>query len=184
MKKDTVIARVTERYGEPTLPRLAIGELFKRKSVVQIRDWLEDHDMDRHMMLELTSTEIAFITPWGIMMQVRASDEGKLGLFGGVVNDGETVREGAIREVREKLGLKLKSDDLKWEGTDTHKHTYSNGDKVLFNVHRFVCQLEVVPDELELNSESADVTFVKNVNPDILKYQQDFVAGCIATYLK
>lgn len=178
------MARLTEYRGEPMIPALAIEELFQNKDFLFIRGWLREHDMDPHMRLELNSTEIALITPWGVMLEVRTADNGKLGLCGGVVRRNETTLECAVREIREELGIKVKADSLKFVEDNIHAHTYANGDKALFHCYRFVCMLSDIPDELEFDSESTGVEIVRNLRDDILPAQQDFVSRCIQQYVQ
>lgn len=51
------------------------------------------------MSIELRSTEIALVTPFGVMMQIRPSDHNQLGMWGGVLNDGEEPIVGAFMVV-------------------------------------------------------------------------------------
>lgn len=50
------------------------GTFFKGMDFIEIRNWLEENGLDRHMPLELHSTEIAIKTPFGILMQIRPID--------------------------------------------------------------------------------------------------------------
>ncbi len=154
MKKEDVMARVTDYHGTPMLPALAIQELFKDHNVPFIRQWLEEHELDRHMMLELSSTEVAIVTPSGILLEIRTADNGKLGFPGGVLRNGETMSECAVREVWEELGLKIDQKDLEFVEDHIHTHEYANGDKALFRCCRFVCKMQDTPLNLELDEES------------------------------
>lgn len=183
MKKEDVIARITDYHGTPMLPALALQELFKDRNFPFIRQWLEDHELDRHMMLELSSTEIAIITPYGVMMEIRAADNGMLGLPGGVLRGGETMSECAVREVWEELGLRIDQRDLTFVEDNLHTHEYANGDKALFRCCRFVCKMQDIPLTLEVDEESLGVEIVKEVTDDILPEQQEFVGRCITKYL-
>ena len=105
-------------------------EYFKGMKFMTIRQWLEDHGLNRHFPIELYSSEVAIITPKGVMMQVRPCDADMLGLWGGVVEDGETPEDAIIRELYEELKLEVRAEDLKFVEKDNHFHRYQNGDEV------------------------------------------------------
>lgn len=146
-------------------------QYFLGKSFGEIRNWLEANGLDRHMEIELISTEVAIQTPFGILMQVRASDNGQLGLWGGVVNDGETPTQAAVREVFEETGIKIGETDLEFVDIDTHTHQYANGDKAYFTAYRYVVHFDYVP-EIQTDEESVGAFMVVHT---ILSHQQDFV---------
>lgn len=137
-------------------------EFFGGKGFGYIRDWLEKHNLDRHMPLELDSTEVALVTPKGILMQIRQADDGKLGFFGGCMNDGETPKEGAIREIMEETGLSLKEEDLELSEDIASPHEYPNGDKVLFRTYRYIAHFDEVP-KIKLDEESLGSKLVTEV---------------------
>lgn len=137
----------------------------------EIRDWLETNGLDRHMVLELASTEIALVTPFGILMQIRPSDNNQLGLWGGVLEDNEEPKAGAIRELMEECGLKISEEQLEPAGIDEHFHQYSNGDKACFLSYRFVVRFDSVP-KITTDEESAGAVMVANI---ILDHQKEFV---------
>lgn len=173
---------IVEYHGTPMIPAMVIHKMFQDKDFLFIRKWLGDHGMDPHMMLELSSTEIAIVTPWGVMMEVRTADNGKLGLCGGVLRRNETVVECAVREAKEELGICIDPRHLIFVEDDIHTHEYANKDKALFRCYRFVYLLDEIPEDLEFDSESTGVEFVKNLRDDILPNQQDFVGRCIKKY--
>lgn len=151
-------------------------KFFFGKTVFEIRDWLEENELDRHMPIETASTEIAVLTPEGVLMQIRAADANALGMWGGVVSDNETPEEGAIRELQEETGISLKPGELEYVEFNRHTHCYSSGDKALFNCYRYVLQLNEVP-EIETDDESNGFAFVKKVADleSVLDHQQEFV---------
>lgn len=144
---------------------------FKGKNFGFIRDWLEEHGLDRHLTIELKATQIAVITPFGIMMQIRPSDRDQLGLWGGVLEDNETPEEGALRELREEIGLELPIEALEFVEENTHNHEYANHDKAIFHAYRFKVVLDYVP-RVQTDEESTGVFMVVHT---ILNHQQEFV---------
>lgn len=136
----------------------------------QIRNWLEEQGLDRHMVIQLVSTELLILTPKGALLQRRPSDKNQFGLWGGVVEDSESVEEGLVREAWEELELKINAGDCEAAGIDMHYHCYANGDQAEFEAHRFVLKLDYVP-EIALDEESSGATLVM----PILSHQREFV---------
>lgn len=139
----------------------------------QIRDWLEEHGLDRHTAIEFISTEIALVCPRGIIMQVRASDNNKLGLWGGVLNDDEEPEDGAVRELREETGVEIDKSQLVYTGIDEHTHTYANGDMAVFTAHRYIVQLDYVP-KIHIEGAADETSGICYLTP-ILDHQREFV---------
>lgn len=158
----------------PSLSAKMRKEYFPKKSVKAIRDWLEQNGLDRHLPLEFDSTEVAIITPKGIAMQVRASDNNSLGLWGGVLQDGEEPIYGAVRELKEETGLEIAPENLQFVGIDTHTHTYANGDMAKFHAYRYIVTLSYVP-EIKTDVESTGYILLT----PILKHQKDFVQSIL-----
>lgn len=145
---------------------------FSGKDFGFIRQWLEDHHRDRHMPIELESTEIAiFVKGLGLLMQVRLSDHNQLGLWGGVLNDGEKPIEGAVRELREELGLEISPELLEFVEENDHAHEYANHDKATFHTYRFKMTLDTMP-KVKLDSESVGVFMLVST---VLPHQNEFV---------
>lgn len=91
---------------------------------------------------------------------LAASRRGKpteFGLPGGKVDNGETLLEGALREVYEETGIQLQADQLHHLITDDDGHG--------FVVTTFVC-VEEMPSDCAVQRE-ADIT-VKWVDPQML----------------
>ena len=144
---------------------------FKGQGFGYIRNWLEKNGLDRHLEIELRSTEIALVTPFGIMMQIRPTDHDQLGLWGGVLKDTETPEEGAIREIREETGLEIPAEALVFMEENDHSHQYANGDKAIFHSYRFKVELDYVP-QIKTDEESTGVFMLVHT---VLDHQQDFV---------
>lgn len=144
---------------------------FQGQGYRYIRNWLEEHGLDRHLAMEQRSTEIALVTPFGIMMQIRPTDHDQLGLWGGILTDTETPEDGAIRELREETGLEFPVEALEFMEENDHSHQYANGDKVIFHCYRFKIVLDYVP-KIQTDEESTGVYMLVHT---VLDHQQDFV---------
>ena len=150
---------------------------FSDKSVKEIRDWFEENGLDRHLPIELNSTEIVVQVPGvGILMQIRAADKNQLGLWGGAIENGETPIDGAIRELYEETGLVVKAEDLAFIELNTHKHQYANGDIALFKSYRFALSLPHM-ETLKLDDESNGWKVISTLEDlkSVLEHQQDFL---------
>lgn len=124
------------------------------------------------MPLELHSTEIAIKTPFGILMQIRPIDNDQLGMWGGVLNEGEEPAAGAVRELKEETGIDVTEDSLKFVEINDHYHKYAKtGDKVYYKTWRYVLELDYVP-KITTDEESVGVFMVPHT---ILSHQQKFI---------
>ncbi len=146
-------------------------EFFKGLNFLQIRNALEENGIDRHTPIDLISTEVAILTPEGIFMQSRPSDNGQLGMWGGVVNDGEEPIDGAVRELKEELGLDIAKEQLVFVEVDNHYHKYANGDKAYFQCYRYILKLETLP-QVVFDSETSSAVMVRHT---IISHQQNFI---------
>ena len=146
---------------------------FRGMNFLEIRNELERRGLDRHMTIELESTEICLITPEGIILQVRSRNEG-LGLWGGSLEYGETPIEGAICEMQEETGIILKEGELEYVETYTHCHEYPNKDKALFTTYRYVVRLPEIP-EIKLDKESVGYVIIREMIPGILEDEREFI---------
>lgn len=144
---------------------------FQGTSFKEIRDTIEQLGLDRHMPIELFSTEIAIVTPLGILMQIRPSDNDQLGLWGGVLHDGEEPVSGALRELYEETGLVFGRSQLEYIETNTHEHEYANGDKAVFTSYRYAVRLDKVP-KITTDEESVGVFMVVHT---IISHQHEFI---------
>lgn len=144
---------------------------FQGMGFKTIRNKLEEIGLDRHTAIELESTEIALVTPFGVMMQIRPTDRDQLGMWGGVLEDGETPVEGAVRELREETGIEVDASQLEFVEVNEHFHEYASGDKAFFKSYRFILRLNYVP-KITTDEESVGVFMVVHT---ILSHQHDFV---------
>ena len=146
------------------------AQLFGSLDVRGIRNILERHGHDRHMLIEARSTEIAIVTPQGVVMQVR-SDENHLGLWGGELGMNELPLIGAQREVFEETKLLVPLSEFQYVETYKHRHTYPNGDKCLYHTHRYVLRYSNVPP-IQTDSESKGFDVVRHT---FLREHEDFI---------
>lgn len=151
--------------------REIVEKYFPNFTVSEIRNQLEELGLDRHMPIELISTEIALLTPFGVLMQIRPSDKDQLGTWGGVIEYGETPEEGAIRELFEETGISISADQLEFVELHPHFHEYANGDKAYFSSHRYIVKFDYIP-KITTDEESVGAVMVVHT---ILHHQQDFI---------
>lgn len=144
---------------------------FPTDSFEEIRDKLEELGIDRHTAIELESVEIALLTPFGVLMQIRPSDKDQLGMWGGVMEVGETPEEAAIRELQEETGITITKDQLIFVEQNPHFHEYANGDKAYFVSNRFIVKFDYVP-KIVTDEESVGAVMVVHT---ILSHQQNFI---------
>ena len=168
-------------------------EFFRGCGFKEIRDWLESQGLDRHMAIELDSTEVAIICPKGLVLQIRKTEKNRFGymkgLFGGVIKDGETPIQGAIRELKEETGLVLRETDLIFVEENVHEHVYDNGDRAIFHAYRFKV-VNYIPTikQQDLDQDTEGIAYVSEVESagsstisdflkaqNILSHQVDFV---------
>lgn len=175
MKTNDIIKEEVLKVG-----RITYGlkrRYFFGKEPKEIRDELEKIGIDRHICIDCNSTEIAIVTPYGIIMQIRTHDNNRLGLWGGVIKDEEEPYYGALRELKEETGLKFNTCNIKFIETNIHFHEYANGDKGNFYSYRYVLKLDYTP-EIIIDEESKGIEFVTKetfINQDILEHQRDFI---------
>ena len=127
---------------------------FSEYSVNEIRDWLEANGFDRHMLIEYCSSEIVFQVPGGILMQVRSSDNNKLGLWGGIRKNNEQPTPSAIRKFYEETGIAVTADDLMYIDSYRHMHKYANGDFAYFRTYRYALRKFNSVPEIKTGADS------------------------------
>lgn len=176
MKDDVLVAWILSKGCVTEEIR---NEHFKGMKFMAIRQWLENHGLNRHLPIELYSSEAVIVTPKGVMMQVRPCDADMLGLWGGVIEDGETPEEAIIRELYEELKLKVRVEDLKFVENNKHFHRYQNGDEVYFTTFRYELKLDYVP-KVHLDFESDGIVFLR----PIISHQKAFVEEVMKKYFQ
>jgi 8-oxo-dGTP pyrophosphatase MutT (NUDIX family) len=138
-------------------------EFFKGKDYIYIRDWLENHGLDRHMIIDKKSAGIIIVirnsTTQKLLLQIRSTEESRVGIFGGGIEDNETPIESAIRELKEELNIDVKPEQLEFLSINNHILTYGNGDKVHYIAHMYVLELSEFP-AIKLDFESNGVLYV------------------------
>ena len=125
-----------------------------------------------------------------VLLQKRA-DNGFWGLPGGVIDIGETVEEGAIREVLEETGLQVTLDRLVGIYSDPKAHCVMvyPGDVIVQGVTiAFECRVQA--GELKISEESTDIGYfpVDALPEDTLISHhiriQDALANQIAPFIR
>ena len=138
-------------------------EFFKGKDYIYIRDWLENHGLDRHMIIDKKSAGIIIVirnsTTQKLLLQIRSTEESRVGIFGGGIEDNETPIDSAIRELKEELNIDVKPEQLEFLSINNHILTYGNGDKVHYIAHMYVLELSEFP-AITLDFESNGVLYV------------------------
>ena len=138
-------------------------EFFKGKDYIYIRDWLENHGFDRHMIIDKKSAGIIIVirnsTTQKLLLQIRSTEESRVGIFGGGIEDNETPIDSAIRELKEELNVNVKPEQLEFLSINNHILTYGNGDKVHYIAHMYVLELSEFP-AIKLDFESNGVLYV------------------------
>ena len=138
-------------------------EFFKGKDYIYIRDWLENHDLDRHMIIDKKSAGIIIVirnsTTQKLLLQIRSTEESRVGIFGGGIEDNETPINAAIRELKEELNIDVKPEQLEFLSINDHILTYGNGDKVHYMAYMYTLELCEFP-AIKLDFESNGVLCV------------------------
>ena len=150
---------------------------FPYMKIQEIRNRLEKWGYYRHIPIEYSSTEVCIITPQGILLQIRVADKGALGMWGGLLEDGEELFEGVNRVVLKETGIDLSKRNIHFVEMNSHYHCYGNGDRVKFITYRFVVKLNEVPNNISLDNESMGYVFVNNEEEceSVLPHQKEFI---------
>lgn len=141
---------------------------FKEKGFKEIRNWLEENNLDRHMKIDVESAGVVIVISNQnekdkVLVQVRASEKNRLGIFGGGIEEGETPIEGAIRELKEETGIEVNKEQLDFFEINEHDLEYKNGDKVNYIAHIYTLKLSEYP-VIKLDSESNGVIVISKEN--------------------
>jgi len=138
-------------------------KFFKGKDYIYIRDWLENHGFDRHMIIDKRSVGIIIVIRNGtskkLLLQIRSTEESRVGIFGGGIEDDETPIDSAIRELKEELNIDVKPEQLEFLSINNHILVYSNGDRVHYIAQMYTLELKEFP-AIKLDIESNGVLFV------------------------
>ena len=94
-----------------------------------------------------------------LLLQIRSTEESRVGIFGGGIEDNETPIDSAIRELKEELNVDVKPEQLEFLSINNHILTYGNGDKVHYIAHMYVLELSEFP-AITLDFESNGVLYV------------------------
>ncbi len=127
---------------------------------------------------------VVVVNSEGCILLERRSDNGLWGLPGGAIEAGESVRQAALREIREETGLEIRITGLVGVYSEPAERivTYpDNGD--VAHLVDVALAAEVVSGKLTLSAESLELRFF---HPDSLPWEivpparqplQDFIDG-------
>lgn len=138
---------------------------FKGMSFLRIRDWLEQHNLDRHMTIDLKSAGLVFVLksknkPDRILLQIRSTEEyPRISIFGGGIEESETAENTLIREIKEELNFKISKSDIKFIEVVEHDLQYKNGDKTHYQASIFTMELNDFPT-IKLDDESNGIIVI------------------------
>lgn len=155
--------------------RLELGSKYKHfhgLTIEETRDKLEKMGISRHILIEAKTTEIAVVTPKGILMQIRSDESNSVSLWGGIIYDDEDSVDAAVRRLYEESGIKVEREQMEFKNIYGHSYTYENGDKCYFHTYQYAVYLDHVP-EVILNDDTSIGSIL--VNNTILSHQQPFV---------
>lgn len=141
---------------------------FKGKSFKEIRNWLEIHNMDRHIAIDIKTAGVVILISNlnednKVLVQVRADERARLGIFGGGIEKNETPIQAAIRELKEETGIKVSEEQLEFLEINEHDLEYTNGDKAHYVASLYLLKLSKYPT-IKLNSESNGILAISKDN--------------------
>ena len=127
---------------------------------------------------------VIVVDPAGRILLERRSDNGWWGLPGGAIEAGESVRQAALREVREETGLEIRITGLLGVYSEPAGRIVrypDNGD--VAHLVDITLTAEIVSGELKLSPESLDLKFFSRdslpwkIVPPAYQPIQDFIHG-------
>lgn len=141
---------------------------FKGKNFKEIRNWLEIHNIDRHITIELKSAGVIILisipnNKEKVLLQVRATEKDRLGIFGGGIENNETPIETAIRELKEETGIEAKKEQLEFLEINEHDLEYENGDKAHYTATIYILRFNEYP-KIKLDNESNGILVISKDN--------------------
>ncbi len=150
---------------------------FKGKDFKEIRNWLEEQNIDRHTAIEIKSAGILLYISMSnendkVLVQVRSTEKSRLGLFGGGIEKDETPIECAIRELKEETGIETCKEQLEFFEINKHNLEYENGDKVNYIAYVYVLKFNEYP-QIKLNNESNGIIAISKENYKDFTYIDD-----------
>ena len=159
--------------------RLELGMRYKHfhgLTIAEIRDKLEEMGIRRHIVIEAKTTEIAIITPKGILMQIRSDEGNSLSLWGGEILDDEDPADAAVRRLYEESGIKVEREQMEFRNIYGHRYKYENGDTCDFHTYQYAVILDYVP-EVTLNDKTSIGSLL--INHTIVGHQQPFIQNLL-----
>lgn len=137
-------------------PRLSFSVKSKKKSKFYYRD--QDAPIPNNPP---RVGVVTLITCGGRLLLERRADSDVWGIVGGALDNGETLREGSVREVFEETGIALSPDRLafvKLYDDPSLIASYPDGNVIRLVIFVFSAQLDSLP-ELRLSEESKELRF-------------------------
>ncbi len=163
------------------------NKYFKGKNFKYIRDWLENHNINKHTFIELECAGVAIlISKPGeiekVLVQIRSSEDNRMGFFGGGIEDGESSIDAAIRELKEESGIEISGTQLEFIEINEHDLEYKNGDKVFYKSYIYLLKLDYYPF-IKIDNESNGFMLISKENYKNFTYLKDTKLFQLQPYL-
>ena len=150
---------------------------FRGLSMEETRDKLEEMGLRRDISIEAKTTEIAIVTPDGVLMQVRSDENNMLSLWGGIVRDDEEPADAAVRRLFEETGIKISKSDLVLNKEYGHSYTYENGDRCYYFTYQYYVFFDHVPEISQTDETTVEAMLIKHT---ITPHQHEFVQSLLS----
>jgi 8-oxo-dGTP pyrophosphatase MutT (NUDIX family) len=126
---------------------------------------------------------VCIVDSQGSILLERRSDNGMWGLPGGKVEPGESIRQTALREVKEETGLEVRLTNLVGVYSEPAGRiiTYAEGD--VCQLVDIIIEAEIVSGELTLSPESLELRWFppdalpEEIAPPAVRPIQDHING-------
>lgn len=150
---------------------------FKGKDFNEIRNWLENNDIDRHITLELKASAVPILINISgkqskLLVQVRSTEKCRMGFFGGGTENDETPIESAMRELKEEAQIEITENDLEFIEINEHDLKYENGDNVHYFSYVYLLRINEYP-VIKIDNESNGVILISKDNVKEFTYIND-----------
>lgn len=121
---------------------------------------------------------VIFVYKDEMLLSIRGIEpqKGKLDIIGGFLNNGEDPEDGAIREVEEEIGLKIKKSQLNYLGMWIDNYQFENTSYKLLNIFYYI-----ILDKKINPSPKDDISEVKWLK---IKNSEDYAFKCINSAIK
>lgn len=120
--------------------------------------------------------EIAIITPCGVLMQMKRTDNNQFRMWGCVLEGDETPIQGAINVLQEEAGLAVDANDLTI--VNIYNSFFEGKDDLISKteIYRFILEFDYLPT-LNINPEYTGwIVFSKTeVTESVVECQREFI---------